>query len=246
WAFGAAPLNFKYSTALAIWLWSSTGVDVLISLALACTLRSRIAGFNSRTDGLLKRLIVVALQTAAYTAVISLVGAAVATAFENAHDYHTSAAGFAFWLPLPALHAISLYTTLSSRRVIAAELGGPVDLTAKPNLCPDKPLSPLSPAFPSTSRATIRLGPLGRLVRSAGGGSGGRDGEKAEDAHGIRSSPEFAKGWKHGGGAAPLPLVVQVQKEEQVEYDDYRDFDDDLVDASKRGRKTREASVDVV
>ncbi|BGP37147.1 hypothetical protein JCM10450v2_001053 [Rhodotorula kratochvilovae] len=112
----------NYFTAEAIWLWSSAGADLLISLALAYTLHRRIAGFNARTDGVLRRLSVVALQTAAYTSIISIAGAAVATAFEGSEDYHTSTVGFAFWLPLPALHAISLYTTLSSRRALQATL----------------------------------------------------------------------------------------------------------------------------
>ncbi|GAA5821191.1 hypothetical protein JCM3770_005244, partial [Rhodotorula araucariae] len=87
----------NYSTAEAIWLWSSASADLLISLALAYTLQKRIAGFNARTDGVLRRLSVVALQTAAYTSIISIAGAAVATAFEGSDDFHTSAVGFAFW-----------------------------------------------------------------------------------------------------------------------------------------------------
>lgn len=117
-----APL--QYFTAEAIWLWSSAAADLLISLALAHTLHRRIAGFNARTDGVLWRLIIVALQTAAYTSVVSIAGAAVATAFEKSSNVLTSTAAFAFWLPLPALHAISLYTTLSSRRHVQTQLGG--------------------------------------------------------------------------------------------------------------------------
>ncbi|KPV76816.1 uncharacterized protein RHOBADRAFT_42026 [Rhodotorula graminis WP1] len=115
-----APL--EYFTAEAIWLWSSAAADLLISLALAHTLHRRIAGFNARTDGVLWRLIIVALQTAAYTSVVSIVGAAVATALEKSSNILTSTAAFAFWLPLPALHAISLYTTLSSRRHVQTQL----------------------------------------------------------------------------------------------------------------------------
>ncbi|KAK4333244.1 Proteophosphoglycan ppg4 [Rhodotorula toruloides] len=101
--------------------------DIIVSAALAYTLTHRasgIAGFNSTTDSLVKRLVRVSLQTAAYTSVVSLVGASLATHYQGVDDYHTQAIGFAFWLPLPALHAISLYTTLATRRNITDALSG--------------------------------------------------------------------------------------------------------------------------
>ncbi|GAA5902558.1 hypothetical protein JCM8208_006923 [Rhodotorula glutinis] len=156
-----APL--QYFTAEAIWLWSSAAADLLISLALAHTLHRRIAGFNSRTDGVLWRLIIVALQTAAYTSVISIAGAAVATAFEKSSNVLTSTAAFAFWLPLPALHAISLYTTLSSRRHVQTQLNGSLLTTG--GVANDGLTLPFSVV---SGAAAPRSG-----TRSAAGGAGG-------------------------------------------------------------------------
>lgn len=91
----AAPLN--YFAAEAIWLWSSATADVLISLALSISLHKRIRGFNPTLDGVLRHLIIVGLRTAAYTAVTSIVGAAVSTAFSIKDNYHTATVGFCFW-----------------------------------------------------------------------------------------------------------------------------------------------------
>ncbi|GAA6004121.1 Esc8p [Rhodotorula paludigena] len=118
----AFPLT--YFSAQAIWQWASAAADLLVSLALAYTLHQRIAGFNKRTDGLLKKLIVISLQTAAYTSVFAIVGAALSSAHERSQSIYTSTIAFTFWLPLAPLHAISLRTTLSTRRVIQNELGG--------------------------------------------------------------------------------------------------------------------------
>lgn len=103
----SAPDPFE-PTSHSLWLWPSAFADILISAALAQTLHRRIAGFNPHTDGVLWRLIVVALQTAALTSVVSIAGAAVSTALEKSDDVHASAAGFAFWREsLPALVSLS-------------------------------------------------------------------------------------------------------------------------------------------
>lgn len=68
-----------------------------MSLALAYTLHQRIAGFNKRTDGLLKKLIVISLQTAAYTSVFAIVGAALSSAHERSQSIYTSTIAFTFW-----------------------------------------------------------------------------------------------------------------------------------------------------
>ncbi|KWU45640.1 hypothetical protein RHOSPDRAFT_32562 [Rhodotorula sp. JG-1b] len=86
-----------YHVCQATWLWTSAADDLLISLALAYTLHRRIAHFSEVTDCLLKRLITTSLQTAAYTSVISIVGAALSTAFANSSNFRTVSAGFASW-----------------------------------------------------------------------------------------------------------------------------------------------------
>ncbi|GAA6030174.1 hypothetical protein JCM8097_009298 [Rhodosporidiobolus ruineniae] len=237
---GSTATPLKYSTALAIWLFSGAAADLAISIALAWTLNSRIMGFNERTDSLLKRLILVALRTAAYTSIISIAGAAIATAIEYSKpDVHTASAGFAFWLPLPALHAISLYTTLCTRRVVTAQLGGGAGggvISGKPGAADDRekgypPARGLSPS----ARATVRLAGLGAPRKSIP-----REEDGAEP--GMLSFPRSVSGIG-GGSSRHLPLQVTVQCEEQVEYDDYTDFDDDLARDARKEKKRAEEPV---
>ncbi|GAA5874398.1 hypothetical protein JCM8547_005387 [Rhodosporidiobolus lusitaniae] len=105
----------------AWWSLSSAVVDVGISASLGITLHRRIAGFNQHTDSLLKRLVVGALQTAAYTSVIAVVAAALAFSYkdtDHAHSYVTAA----FWSILPPLYGISLWTTLAQRKSIEQQM----------------------------------------------------------------------------------------------------------------------------
>lgn len=57
-----------------MWLWSCAFTDVFITFSLTIALRKRIAGFNSSTDSVLRKLIFVAVETASYTAVFALLG----------------------------------------------------------------------------------------------------------------------------------------------------------------------------
>ncbi|BGP27117.1 hypothetical protein Rt10032_c12g4856 [Rhodotorula toruloides] len=105
---GAEPgdLAISYSAGTAMYFWASAVADVSISVACACSLRARIAGFNSRTDSLLRHLIVLAFRTASYTAIVSLVSAVF------------------FWVLMPAAYGLSLFTfSVSSKRAIDQRLG---------------------------------------------------------------------------------------------------------------------------
>jgi hypothetical protein len=62
---------FDFSSALAAGLATNAVIDILISIALALTLRERVAGFNERTDSLLKKLIMAGLQTGAFSLLFS-------------------------------------------------------------------------------------------------------------------------------------------------------------------------------
>lgn len=99
------PAPLTYFAAEAVWLWSSAAADVFISIALSISLRQRIRGFNPTLDGVLRHLIIVGFRTAAYTAVISIVGASLATAFSRSDNYQFATIGFAFWgrIDLPSL-----------------------------------------------------------------------------------------------------------------------------------------------
>lgn len=72
-----------WASSAAVWLWSSAIADVSISLAAAYSLKSRIAGFNRETDSLLRTLIFIVLRTAAYTAILSIVVAAVESVYKD-------------------------------------------------------------------------------------------------------------------------------------------------------------------
>lgn len=91
-------------------------------------------------------------------------------------------------MPLPALHAISLFTTLSSRRHVQAQLSG------------------------SNSSGHHHNAHNNTLPLSVISGSGGVPGTK-HTAGGARSS------------RAPHPLVVTVQREQAVSYDDGLELD---------------------
>lgn len=76
-------LAIPYNTGQSLYFWGSTVADISISIACAWSLRSRIAGFNARTDSLLRHLIVVAFRTAAYTAILSVVSAILSSMFKD-------------------------------------------------------------------------------------------------------------------------------------------------------------------
>ncbi|GAA6030172.1 hypothetical protein JCM8097_009297 [Rhodosporidiobolus ruineniae] len=246
-----APLEF--TTAIAIWLFGGAAADLSISIAFAWTLRSKIAGFNSNTDSILKRLIIVALRTAAYTSVISLAGASVATAVSWSNfNWRTIAAGNAFWLPLPALHGISLYTTLSTRRVVNERLGGGGAQTrAFAANADDAEKGRRTPGGTSSSSRSIRLGPLGKLAstgsavsKKSGSGGGGGGGTRSAD-HGVASMTGRSSAGGVGEGSMRAPLQIQVQEEEEVRYeDDADDFDEDLGRRSTRSGRSRGTALD--
>ncbi|GAA6004143.1 hypothetical protein JCM10207_002450 [Rhodosporidiobolus poonsookiae] len=117
----------SFNNALAMKLWASAGTDVTISVALALTLKQRVAGFSEKTDSLLHKLIQSALQTAAYTAIIAIAGATVSVAYKDSNTRYAYI-NYAFWAPLPACYGISLYTTLSTRRTVEEYIGSSLPL----------------------------------------------------------------------------------------------------------------------
>ncbi|BGO92252.1 hypothetical protein NBRC10512_001202 [Rhodotorula toruloides] len=125
-----APLT--YNNAASIWLWTSAFVDLAISICLTITLSRRIQGFNDSTDSLLRKLIKVSLKTAAYTALLAVGGAIVASA-TNDNDVNAAYAHFAFWFPLPPCYALSLYTTLTTRKTVQQHLSRAFGAAADPN-----------------------------------------------------------------------------------------------------------------
>lgn len=127
-----AEERIPYNTGVAIWLWACAAADTSISIALAYNLHKRIAHFNDKTDSVLRKLILVGLRTASFTAVLSVAGAVMSSIYSG-WDLSKVALPCAFWVPTGALYGISLFTTLSStRQIVENRLGSSPTSTSKP------------------------------------------------------------------------------------------------------------------
>ncbi|GAA6062405.1 hypothetical protein JCM10212_006191 [Sporobolomyces blumeae] len=119
-----------YNKSAALWLWTSASADVAISVSLYFTLKQRL-GHSAKTDSILRKLILTALQTASYTSVLAVTGAIVSLIFKV--DQSSNALlHFAFWMPLPGCYALSLHTTLATRRTIDQHLTAATALSPEP------------------------------------------------------------------------------------------------------------------
>ncbi|GAA5889399.1 hypothetical protein JCM8208_007864 [Rhodotorula glutinis] len=106
-----------YGLISGVWLVVAAVIDVAISILLILVLRRRIAGFNASTDGRLRALCRLALQSASYTALVAFMGFILtfATPFDN---LLYACAPYAAWWLLSSCYALALLTTLSSRALI--------------------------------------------------------------------------------------------------------------------------------
>ncbi|GAA6026093.1 hypothetical protein JCM11491_003277 [Sporobolomyces phaffii] len=119
-----APEGIPYNTAVSVWLWACAVADCSISVALAYNLHQRIAHFNAATDSVLRKLILIGLRTASFTAILSVAGALMSSIYSG-WDPSKVDIPVAFWVPTGALYGISLFTTLSAtRQVVERRLGG--------------------------------------------------------------------------------------------------------------------------
>ncbi|GAA5903310.1 hypothetical protein JCM6882_008132 [Rhodosporidiobolus microsporus] len=177
-------LPLEWAKIMSGFLWSAAAIDILISVALAATLKARVAGFNEKTDSLLHRLIVSALQTASYTAVLSIAGAICSVAFDAASLYGSVA--YAFWSQLPACYGLSLYTTLSTRRTVEEYIGTSLPLPGSAQH--DLSTPPGALGYGTGSRLDMRP--------AAGGGTGGAAG--GGRLAGLRMEERLS--WRGGGG----------------------------------------------
>ncbi|GJN93119.1 hypothetical protein Rhopal_006164-T1 [Rhodotorula paludigena] len=120
--YAATDLPVTYNHATAVWLFTSAGADLSITIACAWALRSRMKGFNNVTDGLLRRLIYFSVRTAAISCFFSIVSSVVLLSLGDT-DLESFLA-FAFWMPMPGFYCLSLFTfQASSRRAIDERLG---------------------------------------------------------------------------------------------------------------------------
>lgn len=112
------PFISQVGTTFSIWLWAGATADISISLVCASSLKSRLHGYTREADSLLHRLVIICFRTAAYTSLMAIVAAILATIYHARFTLHLYIT-FAFWLGLPALYGIALFTfSTSSREVI--------------------------------------------------------------------------------------------------------------------------------
>ena len=130
---------------------------------------------------------------------------------------------------LPALHAISLFTTLSTRRTFANALGANGGVISRVVQDPESPLNmrPIS-VFPASAQARP-------------------DGEDDDvDDGGQKSVTQTSSSGGGGGvgvgvgrkGRKNVPLVVRVDQEREVTYDVRTSSDEDFLAHESRTRRT--------
>ncbi|KAI5475608.1 hypothetical protein MNV49_001118 [Pseudohyphozyma bogoriensis] len=112
--------GINFNSLFGAYLWIAAGIDLIVTVALVFSLRRHIVGFNQTTDHALQRIINLAMRTAAFTAIISTLGAVFGTCFPP-DRISTIDAVFAFTSPLGSLYALSLISTLASRKSLTGE-----------------------------------------------------------------------------------------------------------------------------
>ncbi|KAG0658109.1 hypothetical protein C6P46_006068 [Rhodotorula mucilaginosa] len=109
------PFTSQIGTTFSLWLWAAATADISISLVCAISLKSRLHGYTREVDSLLHRLVIICFRTAAYTSLMAIVAAILATIYHANFTLHLYIT-FAFWLGLPALYGIALFTFSTSSR----------------------------------------------------------------------------------------------------------------------------------
>lgn len=190
------PDIMPYNTVVAIWLWASAAADCSISIALAYNLHKRIAHFNETTDSVLRKLIMIGLRTAAFTAILSLVAATISSIYSG-HDASAVAISIALWIPTGALYGISLFTTLSATRsVVEKRLGSSPSTTSKPvRRRSHRGGGSASQRLSSHVPVPLEINVHREVVRDVDGGGGGFDEEEEKSDSGFEGS--FARSSHH-------------------------------------------------
>ncbi|KAL8291235.1 hypothetical protein RQP46_002213 [Phenoliferia psychrophenolica] len=110
--FSAQPENplvvnaFYFNIFICIWTSTSAAVDIIITVSLCQVLQSELRGWNLVTDGLLRKVIVLATETGAMTAVTAICAAILSVSFPSTNISKINIC-FVFAFPLPSLYALS-------------------------------------------------------------------------------------------------------------------------------------------
>ncbi|GAA5846221.1 hypothetical protein JCM3766R1_000753 [Sporobolomyces carnicolor] len=180
----------NYNTAVSIWLWACAAADTSISIALAYTLSQRIAHFNHATDSVLRKLILIGLRTASFTAILSVIGAVMSSIYSG-WDPSKVDIPIAFWVPTGALYGISLFTTLSStRQVVEKRLASSSSAAAGGGVRP--------PSFPGSPRPPPPLASKRSFHTSSSSG---------------RAISRLSGHYHHHHERAVIPLEISVHRE---------------------------------
>ncbi|KAM0755515.1 hypothetical protein T439DRAFT_351298 [Meredithblackwellia eburnea MCA 4105] len=104
-----------FNQCVAIWLGASALVDTAITTTLLFHLWASMkgfTGFSASADSALTMVTRFVLQSAAYTTAMAIPGALLSIIF-NGDSLLTTDIAYAFFLPLPGLYTLSLFTTLT-------------------------------------------------------------------------------------------------------------------------------------
>ena len=171
-------LPFTISTAYAVNGWTNAALDLFLSFSLIFALRRHVLGFNQSTDNAIRRLIHTAATTASYTAVFSVIAAAL-TVSATAGTLEGATRFLAFSTPSPALYALSLLATLDARRPLGQTYVSPVSAGSVPALESRKATRPQAEAASSRGSSAgcrrvteRRVGRSDRRTGRRGAGAG--------------------------------------------------------------------------
>ncbi|GAA5850001.1 hypothetical protein JCM8547_000978 [Rhodosporidiobolus lusitaniae] len=104
-------LSMGWEDIFQMWLWTSGGIDVLITIVYIIALSKRLNGGTETSKNVFKHIALCAIRCAAYTSILAATAAILAQVygFYNLDSYTLS---YPFWEMLPPLYALSLFTTL--------------------------------------------------------------------------------------------------------------------------------------
>lgn len=77
------PPHLDFNVSIALWGSCCAFVDLVITVSLLILLKGRIHGFSTRTDGMVRRLMHLAVVTGAPTTVFAIMAASLAFAFPD-------------------------------------------------------------------------------------------------------------------------------------------------------------------
>ncbi|ORY47581.1 hypothetical protein BCR35DRAFT_310915 [Leucosporidium creatinivorum] len=114
----------SWPAAVMLWQGSAALIDILISSSYIYQLCRRLRGVTQTVgaESVLRLIVRMVVQSAAFTATFAIL-AAVSTAAFLDWNLMTEDIYYFAWIPLPSLYALSLFTTLSIREKVTQTLG---------------------------------------------------------------------------------------------------------------------------